>query len=78
MHLTKNYLTSNQHNLVYNSMIASDSFVFPRECNPRISLIAHARGKFFLCFLNFSHVYDMQVGNLVEDKGFICLPIFPH
>ena len=45
---------------------------------PRISLIAHARGKFILCLLNFPHAYDMQAGNLVEDKRFLCLLIFPH
>ena len=44
---------------------------------PRISLIAHARGKFFLFLLNFPLAYYMQVGNLVEHKGFLCLLIFP-
>ena len=40
--------------LVYysNTMIALD---MPRECKPPLSLIAHARGKFSLCLLNFPH-----------------------
>ena len=39
-------------------MIASDSFVLRGNVN----LVAHTRGKCFLCLLNFQHAYDMQVG----------------
>ena len=58
-------------------MIASDSFVFPGNVN-LVFPSAHARGKFILCLLNFPHACDMQVGNLVEDKRFLCLLIFPR
>ena len=36
-------------------------------------------GQRVLCLLNFTHAYDipMQVGNLVENQGFLCLLIFP-
>ena len=59
-------------------MIASDSFVLRGNVNLVFPSLAHARGKFFLCLLNSPNAYDMQAGNLVEDKGFLCLPIFPH
>ena len=60
-------------------MIASNSFVFRGNVNskPRISLIAHAKGKFILCLLNFPHAYDMQPRNLVEDKRFLLSTNFP-
>ena len=54
--------------LFYSIIILHDRLGFfcsPRECKPRISLIAHATEKFFLCLLNFLHVYDMQAGYLV-------------
>ena len=34
-------------------------------------------GQRVLCLLNSHYAYDMQAGNLVENKGFLCLLIFP-
>ena len=34
-------------------------------------------GQRVLCVLNFPHAYDMQAGNLVENKGFLCFLISP-
>ena len=46
-------------------------FCFPRKCKPRISLTAHARGKFILCLLNFPQAYDMEREIQRKTKYFI-------
>ena len=52
-------------------MIASDSFVLRGNVNLVFPSLLMQFWKFFLCLLNLPHAYDMQAGNLVEDKGFL-------